>query len=341
MSLAPAASFVLGNLKYDTHATEITATLGLLPCVDRFHVRLPARARLDAAPGDPATLELDGGEGAATVLTGTVAWIRRELLESEVVGADGGAALAALRPAATHEKQSAKDVIRTLAGDAGVDVGSIDVDLPLAVYVGHQARTAAEHIAYLADLGGATARLDGEGRLDVTRVPEGPADLALRYGREILGIAERSRPAPSVRRFAIGNGPAGSASAPDALRHSATPLPGDAADPGAGAVWSAHAVLRTPAAAVTASRAADARAAAAAKTITCRCFLLPALRPGTVVEIQDLPAGLSAGPWLVTRVQHRLDPAEGGHTVFDARHAGADLLAGLLGALAGAVGGLL
>jgi hypothetical protein len=341
MSLTPAARFVLGNLKYDAHAAEVTATLGLLPCVNRFHVRLPARARLDAAPGDPATLELDGGEGVETVLTGAVAWIRRELLESEVVGADGGAALAALRPAATHEKRSAKDVIRTLAGEARVDVGSIDVDLPLAVYVGHQARTAAEHIAYLADLGGATARLDGEGRLDVMRVPEGPADLALRYGREILGIAERSRPAPSVRRFAIGNGPAGSASAPDALRPGATPLPGDATAPGPGAVWSAHAVLRTPAAALTASRAADTRAAAAAKAIACRCFLLPALRPGTVVEIQDLPAGLSPGPWLITRVQHRLHPVEGGSTAFEARNTSADLLGGLLGALAGAVGGLL
>jgi prophage tail gpP-like protein len=341
MSVVPAASFVLGNFQYDSHAREVGATLGVLPCVNRFRVRLPARARMEAAPGDPASLELDGGEGARTVLTGTIAAVERAFLTTEVVAADGGAALAALRPAATYEKQAAKDVIRALASDAGVDVGAIDVDLPLAAYVGHQARTAAEHVAELARLGGAMAHFDADGRLDVGRPPEGPADLALLYGREIVEARQRVRRAPAARRVAIGNGPAGSTSAPDALRQSLGRLPGDASAPGAGAVWRAQAVLRTPEAALTASQAAETVEAARTSIITCRCVLLPGLRPGMAVEIQELPNGLSAGPWLITRVQHRLHPLEGGTTVFEARNAGRDLLGDLLGALGSSPGGLL
>ena len=65
------------------------------------------------------------------------------------------------------------------------------------------------------------------------------------------------------------------------------------------------------------------------------CWLLPALRPGELVEVQDLPDGISGGPWLVTHVQHRVGPM-GATTRFDAVSGeGGGLLAGLLGALGG------
>lgn len=345
MSLAPACSFVLGNLKYDTHASEISVTLGTLPCVNRFQVRLPAKARFDAAPGDPATLELDGGEGSARVITGEIAAVRRSVLRTDVVGADGGARLSALRSAATYEKQTTKNIIRSLAEDAGVEVGSLAVDLTLATYVAHQHRTGAEHIAYLAALEGAAAQMDGEGRLEVAAPPEGPADTALLYGREIIDVVSREQAPPAARHYAIGNGPAGSASAVDALRLSAKPLPEGADKPGAAAVWEPYPVLRTPSDAQKAGEALDAERAARSQRLTCRCFLLPKLRPGMVVEIQELPNGLSSGPWRLTRVRHQLHPESGGGTVFEACSAAGGLTGGLtgglLGSLASAVGGLL
>ena len=342
MSLAPTASFILGNLKYDSHAGEITATLGMLPCVNRFRVSLPAKAQLEAVPGDPASLELDGGEGSEKILTGKVAWLRRGLRDTQVVASDGGSDLSALRPAATYQQQSGKDVIRAMASDAGADVGSIDLDLPLAGYVSQQRRTAAEHIAYLSDLGGAFASFDGDGKLLVAAPSDGPADLALLYGREILDIQLREKAAPQVKRFRIGGGPAGSSSAPDALRYSLTPLPGGADKPGTNAVWEPAPVLRIPDAAAGASAAADALAASRSQILTCRCFLVPKLRPGMAIEIQELPNGLSKGPWLLTRVEHKLSgAAAGGTTTFEARGASSDLLGGLLGAALGAIGGLL
>jgi hypothetical protein len=60
-----------------------------------------------------------------------------------------------------------------------------------------------------------------------------------------------------------------------------------------------------------------------------------------VIEIQELPNGLSGGPWMLTRVEHRLSPTAGGATIFEGVNAGDVGFGGVLGALAGAVGGLL
>jgi hypothetical protein len=59
-----------------------------------------------------------------------------------------------------------------------------------------------------------------------------------------------------------------------------------------------------------------------------------------VVELQGAPDRLAGGPWLVTRVEHAFDARRGGRTTLHAR-AAAPADGGLLGALAGAAGGLL
>src|SRR5689334_6266446 len=98
MSLKPTGTLILGNLKYDTHLIEVTVQLALLPGVNTVRATLPTGVRLDAKPGDEASLELDGGEGSEKVLKGKLRSIRRALLQVEVVVADGGADLAELRP---------------------------------------------------------------------------------------------------------------------------------------------------------------------------------------------------------------------------------------------------
>jgi hypothetical protein len=68
-------------------------------------------------------------------------------------------------------------------------------------------------------------------------------------------------------------------------------------------------MLRTAGAASNASQALQEAAAATGERLAAECFLLPGLRPGEVFEVQSLPDEFSGGPWLVTRVTHRLDPA--------------------------------
>jgi hypothetical protein len=340
MSLAPAVSATLGNYRYDTHASAVTVRLGLLPEANSFEVAMPDRVEMPAAPGDPAQLDLDGGDGPETVLTGKLRAIQRRLGQQTVMAADTGADLGAFRPAVTYEKQNAKDVIRALAAEIGAEVKTVNLDWPLPVYVAHQRWTAAEHIAGLARMAGGIAFTEADGSLTVVPAPEGQPDLALRHGREIVSYEVREFPGPPVRRLAIGHGPAGSIGAPDALRPTVGALPGDAPRPGAQAVWTAVPLARTPRAANTASQALESLAGAGGLRLYALCFLLPQLRPGQVIEIQDLPAGLSGGPWLLTRVCHQLQPTHTSATRLEARSAGG-AAGGLLGAALSAVGGLL
>ncbi len=142
--------------------------------------------------------------------------------------------------------------------------------------------------------------------------------------------------------MAVGNGPAGAADAPEALRQAADILPGGAPASGKEAVWKAVPILRTPAAAQTASQAAERRAASDGSRARASCFLLPSLRPGMVVEVQELPHGISGGPWMLTRISHRLRPGVGGRTIFEGASAGASGgLGSLLEAALSAAGGLL
>ena len=90
MTLALAHSMTLGSLRYDTHAAQIEVTLAMLPRGGSASVRLPSAVRFEAEPGDSAELKLDGGEGAASVLTGQVALVRRHVDAIEVVLADAG-----------------------------------------------------------------------------------------------------------------------------------------------------------------------------------------------------------------------------------------------------------
>ena len=279
MSLAPALSMTLGNLRYDTHAAGASICLAMLPRGNSADMALPSTVRFEASIGDKAVVSLDGGEGAQTVLTGKVHAIRREFEFIRVIMSDIGD-LAGYRPSATLEGQDAQSVVNKLASDVSLSTNDVDIDLDLAVYVAHPGRTAAEHIAKLAELSGGIAYSDGDGSLNVKQKPSGPADSALKYGREVISYQTRSAGALSAQRFAMGFGPAGSGGADDALRPSVDAIPGSASDGGAG-VWRVPTpVLRVPSAATTASGALQGIAAAQAERVTAHCFLLPAAAAG-------------------------------------------------------------
>jgi hypothetical protein len=338
MSLQPALSVTIGNLRYDTHAVHCNAILGLLPRGSSADIRLPGHVRFEASPGDDAILNIDGGEGSNAILTGRVRSVRRTLDQIRVTVADAAADLAALRPSETFEKQGGAQIIKKLASDANVTAGNVSLDLDLPSYVAHPGRTASEHVAELARMGGAIARTDSEGSLNVAARPSGQPSSALKFGREIITCEVRKQKVVNGQRFAIGFGPAGSGSAPNALRHSTAALPGSAPDGGPDVRRHPTPAIRVPGAATSASTALQTGAAARTETLVATCFLLSGLRVGEVIEIQDLPDGLSEGPWLLTRVEHRFRPGGASSTKLEAETAGASAL---IGSLIGAIGGLL
>lgn len=335
-AVRPGVSVTVGRLRYDVQVARVTVALAVLPEPNRATVLLPAEVRFEAVPGDDAALELTGLElstgGTATVLTGTVRAVRRGGRWTEVELADAGAALNQSRPPLSQAAGTAADVVAALLRATGAPAGEVTLDLPLAGYVADQTRTAAEHIARLATLGGAVSTVDGDGNV-VVNAPNAP-EVALLYGRELTDFRVTDSATASTV-VTVGAGPAGSGQAPDALRPSTEPLPDGAPRPAADTVWRATPLLRTPTAARSATDAAAATSAAAAKRLYASAVLLPTLRPGQVVQVRDLPGG-GTGDWLLTRVRHRVVPAVGGVTELDAVSAQSaaagllDLVGGLL-----------
>ena len=342
MILRPTAVVTLGNLRYESHAARLGICLGLLPRGGSVDVRLPAGVRFDASPGDDASVDVDGGEGSERVLTGTLRRGRSNAVRHDCAPARCGWRLAELRPSVTFEQRAARDIIRGLASEVGVRVGRIDIDLDLVAYVAHPRLTAAEHIAGLCRLGGSLARVTGEGELEVIPRPAGSPDKALKYGRELTDYRSFRSSTPNVSRFAMGFGPAGSSSSPDAMKHTREALPESASKGGPGVLREAAPMLRTAASASDASKALQEATAARTERLEARCFLLPGMRPGQVFEVQALPEGFAGGPWLVTRVTHQLEADSGGTTWLEAESAHAESLLGqLAGAALSALGGLL
>jgi hypothetical protein len=337
--LVPSATARFGNLRYDRHITALSADLGLLPATNAVTAILPRDVEIDAVPGDPAEVTIDGGDGGANVLTGSVRAVRRTAATTVVTATDAGADLAHLRPAATYEGQSVAEIAGALVREAGASAGTMLAPVRLAAYVAHQQRTAAEHVARLAELGGAIACVEADGSVTLKPRPLGLPDAALRYGRELIAYRVEDQPAPPAA-VVVGNGPAGIVPFPNAFQHTTDPLTAGGGQPGADAVWDPAHALRMPLAVEAAAKEANARRAADAQRVMADCWLLPSVRPGQLVEVQDLPDRLSGGPWLVTSVVHVLD-GRGGGTTSIRGVVGGDALGGLLGAALSAIGSLL
>jgi hypothetical protein len=332
--LTVGASLTAGNLRYDTHGASVVVRRGMLPIVDRMEYRLPRGVRLEAEPGDDLQLDLDGGEGAETVFTGTVTGVGHDLLGARIVGHNGGASLAAFRPSDSFEDLSVGDVVRQLCADVGVAAQVADGPT-LARCVLNARSTALDEVTRLLHLAAQTASFDGSGRL-IGFEDEPGEERALRYGREVVA-ADVSGPAPdAATRVVTGEG-AGDPGASNALWPVSDFWAGGAPAPGVDTRLRTAHEIRTTDDADTAGAAWSARHAAAQTPIRLRCWLLPAIAPNDLLHVQEAPEDLGALDVRVRQVVHRIDPSNGATTDvwgFD-DGAGQDMLGSLLGAIGG------
>jgi hypothetical protein len=341
MTLRPAISVRLGGQRFEAHAAEVRVSLGLLPAVDEARLRLPSGLEIEASPGDEAELTLDGGEGAQVVLTGTLSGRASGFEGHRLTLAGAGHRLARLRPATTYQAQPVAAIVADLADQAEVSSGRIEATTELVTFAAHAASGAHEHVARLAEISGGLARFGADGALEVLSWPSGTPERRLRYGRELVRYAAGPRSIGATVVVRVGSGSATAARAPDALLPTVEALPEGAPEAGPDTIRVSTPFLRTPTAARDATDAATRRRAAQGTTVRASALLQPGLRPGAVVDVADLPAGLDAGPWLITRVRHRLVPGGAGRTDFEGWAASPPDLAGALSGLASAVGGLL
>ncbi|GEK21059.1 hypothetical protein [Cellulomonas xylanilytica] len=340
MTLTTSATVTLDDLRYTVQVRSVAAELTLLPGVNRVEVAIAAGVDVPAAAGSRASVELDGGDGGAVVVTGVVDHLERATTGAVVVITDAGAALAAARPAETYNGLTGVQVVGRLADLASADTGLIAALTQTAAYVADPRRTAAEHVAAIARRSDAVAAVDADGRLTVVAWPVGLPTAAMRLDREFTSFTTSAHQ-PGHDFAPVGAGGSGAALAPDAWVPSTDAVTG-ADDPDASRSWSPDAVLRTRTDVDLAARGAASRRAAATIRMRGTCWLQPARRPGDVVRIDETTSADQAGPWLLVSVRHELAPGVA-TTVLEGVAAGAadDLLGGLLGAALGGVGGLL
>lgn len=333
--IRPGYTLTISGQQWSRQAIAIDLRLAAGPQLDCLTARLPAEAPVEAAPDDPVTLSLDGGDGSETVFTGVVATIRRGLEQTTISAAGALGQLARYRPATTFENVSAGTVIRNLAGDAGVATADVGEGVMLRFYVADPSRDAAEHASRLAAWSGLMLVGTPEGKIAATIVDATQAEVALRYGREVTGLVIEEAAEPD-KIIVAGESGVGEGGSPDALRLNADFFAGSRPEgPSLQHHWIWEPALRTTKAAATAGSALQRELAAGRRGGRLDALLLPRLRPGTVIELQDLPAGLAAGPYWLETVRHRI--GAGGATTSARLMQGGDSFdpAALLGALGG------
>jgi hypothetical protein len=311
--LRPSYALTVGRQQWTCQAGQIDVSLAAAPGPERLLASFPAAASLDAAPDDPVELVVNIGDGDEKVFTGILSSLRRGLAGTTITAVSALGRLARRWPSQSFENATAGTIIRDLADAAGVETGSIADGITLRFYVADPSRNAAEHALRLASWSGAMLMATPEGKLSATVVDASRAEIALRYGREISAfhIDDSGTPPEVTVAGESGVSDAGSA---DSLRLT-TDFFGSSGRgrPRAGQLCDWEPALRTTDAASSATAARRRGLFALQRSGHLKAFLQPRLRPGAVIEIQDLPSPHSKGPYRIEAVRHRIS-ADGATT---------------------------
>jgi hypothetical protein len=331
-------SLILGDYRYDQHCVAVRLLRSHLPTLDRLEVWLPPAVTLSASPGDDCQLTLEGGDGKATVFKGQITTLRQSLSGAIVEAHNGGLLLARYRPTVTLEQLTVGEVTTTLCGD--VDVSLQDtVDGPtLALYVAEGRATAAQEIARLARLAGASGGFDGEGNLHISEAGGPGGELALRYGREVLSGQVSETWANTAPLTVVGEG-AAEASSPegrwiitDFLRGGGRPT-----EPTARTIVEPE--LRSTADTEFAAAALLQARARQESQVRLRTWLHPQLQPGMRLKFADMADQLPLLECRIRQVVSTIAPGKPAMTeVWASGQVGS---ANDFGGLVGALGGLL
>jgi len=71
-----ALSLTIGNRLYEQHCVAMRLRRTQLSALDRLEILLPVDVTFDADPGEDCSLEIDGGDGSATVFTGQLTLVQ-------------------------------------------------------------------------------------------------------------------------------------------------------------------------------------------------------------------------------------------------------------------------
>jgi hypothetical protein len=319
---------------------RLTVTLALAAHGYAQMVFWPGSKFADVRSGAALTLSL--GEDDEVVLTGMVSTVSNRPDRAVIEGLDATGPLSRTRVSTTFRDQSIGDIVRDLAGRAGVTTDTVEGDLTLQAYSIDNRRSLWRHLTELALLTGADLGATPDGKLRFA-AGSGAASRRLRHGAELLDWHTESgakRTSPSFAAY----GAASEAGAqnwhfvlPDPLGQATR----TARIPGA---------VRSREVADTVARAAAIRAARAKSGGHALTLGAPKIRPADTIEIAGLAGGGPSLPgvgglgggesnrYRALAVRHRLDGTSGFTTALALEGMGDD--ASLLGGLGALAGGL-
>jgi phage protein D len=286
---------------------------------------------VSVSAGDPATVELGWDGDTTLVFTGQVEAVTQEITGTTVTAAGSQMTLIRARSDRTFTRQSAGQVVSALAGDAGVETGTVEDGIDLPAYHVDSARRAWEHCLGLARRCGFDCYANADGTLVFAPFTTLVADKTFRYAAEVLSASlQRWRPGGGATVVpespASGQGDDTSAW----LVKDPSPYQGEAGDPATLVV--SDPLLRT-------KEAADSAAAGLVafwqrQVITGDVELMgdPDVTLGQAIALSGMPDDSWNDTYQVLAVRHVLDDRRGFRT-----QAG---LGGMPGGLPGALGGL-
>ncbi len=291
----------------EASCSRLRLALGMGPSLDTASL-LMASAQVDLGPGDSLTIAMGYEDGETTaVFTGTVSAVTRTIEGAALVRAgNGGEALARTRLNQSFVGMSAGDIIRDLAGRAGVAVAEMIDGPDLPLFVADDRSSALELIAVLSRFSGADVSFDPDGGLVCALSGESQAVTEFSYGASLARGSFQSASAPTTPIRTVGEGAAGSGGEdawPWFLADSASVASGDE-----GGALRSVAALRSADAVATANDAAVALIARDAATVSVEGPGTPSLRPGTLFSIDFESLG---GDYVAREVLHTFSKTSG------------------------------
>lgn len=327
--LRPAYRLRVGDRVVDTTdeprastAVEIVVRLDLDTPADEVTIVQGQVGGLRALPGDDLSVDLgyaDDDTGPVRVLTGTVVAVEPDLRTVRIVGHSTAAALLRTRVDRIFEDTTSGEVVRALAGAAGVAVARAEDGPAIAAYVVDGRRDVARHVRDLATLAGFAAYVTPEGELAFESLTGTRTVHELRYAEHVLEAElATARPAAGTVRF-FGESP-GASRGDESWAWLTKQFTAAEAGSGVPTLVLERSSVRTTAAAATAATALADALTAAARTGRVLVQGRPQVALGHLVRLEGFPAGGSAGGapgggldgnYLVTGVVHHLDKTAG------------------------------
>lgn len=296
--------------------TGIEVSLGLGPmAADQAVIRVGRVGELAPAPDDEAVIELgyaDEGQEVVQVMRGTAFEVLAGVTAERVICLGAAAGLGRRRVAETFREKRAEEIVRSLAGDAGVGVARTGTSPVLPYYVVDPGRSVLRHMADLAELVGFDLYCNEEGELVFEPFGAGRQVLPLAWRADVLDFRVERRPPEFASVEAFGESPGSGAGEQSWswLTKDFAPRKGSAGT-GAPALLLERSALRTAEAAQTAADAARTELTRRRLGGSLRILGAPGLRIGDAVRLSEMPEDDLNATFQVRRIRHRIDKTRG------------------------------